>query len=169
MGWLWGDSNKDDPVKKLDPELRDFLEHETPSKYIPTTQVPSVSEPKTQPAAASERITHPSTADAQDPSKPSVPAASLFPDGRYAHLWKTYKPPNEAENNSRGVERVIEQYKQRKDTVHRAAMENCALEQEALTYCFQTGDLTQRLKSRMTMCAEENRKFSRCFTTQAVS
>lgn len=152
MGWFWG--SKDDPVKNLDPGLRQYLEHEAP-KYAP----PQVSshDPKTDQGQSESQVQE----------KP-VPNASLFPDGRYAHLWKTYTPPQEEGADVKGAERVIGKEKERKDTVQRAAMENCALEHEALTYCFQTGNWQKQLKARVTLCSEENSSFSRCFTTQAV-
>lgn len=164
MGWLWGDSNKDDPVKKLSPELKEFLEKETPAKYVPTEPAQPTQKPSEKTVDSYDQ------AAPSDSSKPLVPSASLFPDGRYAHLWKTYKPLEEVEGNPiTGAQRVVEKFKERKDAVHQAAMENCALEHEALTNCFQTGDLQQRVWSRITMCSEANSKFSRCFTTQAVS
>ncbi|PYH98218.1 hypothetical protein BO71DRAFT_395512 [Aspergillus ellipticus CBS 707.79] len=161
MGWFWESSNKDDPVKKLDPGLREYLEHEAPKKYVPAT-LPS-------PQDASKPVdtqTGPSGSD--EPSKPTTPAASLFPDGRYAHLWKTYKPPREQEASTvQTAERVVEKFKERGKSVQRAAIESCALEHEALTYCFKTGNWQKRLEARVTMCSEENTKFSRCYTTQA--
>ncbi|KAA8647397.1 hypothetical protein EYZ11_001626 [Aspergillus tanneri] len=161
MGWFGGKSDQDDPVKKLDPGLREYLEHEAPKKYVPTTPISSSQD------ASKPVDTNPSPSDTNEPSTTSIPTASLFPDGRYAHLWKTYKPQANEDSQMKGAERVIEKYKQRGDTVHRAAMENCALEHEDLTYCFQTGNWKKRLQSRMTMCSEENATFSRCFTTQA--
>ncbi|KAJ5551489.1 hypothetical protein N7535_000566 [Penicillium sp. DV-2018c] len=156
MGWFWGNSNND-PVQKLDPGLRDYLEQEKPDKYVPGPDVKS-------PSASSQAPETPET----EPSTPKVPAASLFPDGRYADLWKTYKPPVDSDesNGVRGASRVIEKHKERGDTVQRAAMENCALEQEALTYCFQTGNWRKQIESRLTMCSAENATFSRCFMTQ---
>lgn len=161
MGWFWGDSNND-PVKKLDPGLREYLEQETPDKYVPAPDVK-------QPASTPTQL--PESQESTDTSKPKVPAASLFQDGRYADLWKTYKPPAAVEENTgvRGAERVIAKHKERGDTVQRAAMENCAMEHEALTYCFQTGNWRKQLESRLTMCSAENATFSRCFTTQSVS
>ncbi|OJJ46939.1 hypothetical protein ASPZODRAFT_131856 [Penicilliopsis zonata CBS 506.65] len=165
MGWFWGD-NKDDPVKKLDPNLRDYLEHQGPSKYVPTTPI-EPSKPG-EPTRLPNKPIAASSGEGEEADTPQVPSASLFPDGRYAHLWKTYKPPREEEQTGmNGASRVVEKYKEHKDSVQRAAMENCALEQEALTFCFQTGNWQQRLKARATMCSEENGKFSRCFTTQA--
>ncbi|KAF9888324.1 hypothetical protein FE257_008757 [Aspergillus nanangensis] len=164
MGWFWGNSNNDDPVKKLDPGLREYLENEAPREYIPTS-VPSSQPSSSASSKPADTQAHPSQQPGQ-PENSSVPPASLFPDGRYAHLWKTYKPPKDDAAELKGAERVIEKYKQRTDTVQRAAMENCALEHEALTLCFQTGNWQKQLKSRATMCSEENGKFSRCFTTQ---
>ncbi|PWY91202.1 hypothetical protein BO70DRAFT_358644 [Aspergillus heteromorphus CBS 117.55] len=162
MGLFWGSSNKDDPVKKLDPDLREYLEHEAPKKYVPAPQ----DAPQTVDTQA--QASQPGPSDSAEPSKPVVPAASLFPDGRYAHLWKTYKPPQDQDESlAQSAERVIEKYKERGNSVHRASMENCALEHEALSYCFKTGNWQKRLEARVTLCSEENTKFSRCFTTQA--
>lgn len=156
MGWFWGDKN--DTVQKLDPGLRDYLEQEKPDKYVPGPNVKPPSTPTPSP-------------EPSDTSKPKVPAASLYQDGRYADLWKTYKPPMELDEESgvRGASRVIEKYKERGDTVQRAAMENCALEHEALTHCFKTGNWRKQIEARLTMCSEQNGTFSRCFTTQTVS
>jgi hypothetical protein len=38
----------------------------------------------------------------------------------------------------------------------------------ALSLCFKTGDLHDKMRARMTMCRAQNRKFSRCYTMQAV-
>lgn len=157
MGWFSGES-KNDPVKKLDPGLREYLEQERPDQYVPAPDVQQPTTPSTTPESV-------------DSSKPAVPAQSLYQDGRYADLWKTYKPPVNADGGDgvRGAARVIEKFKERGDTVQRAAMENCAMEHEALTLCFQTGNWRKQLESRLTMCAEQNGVFSRCFTTQSVS
>lgn len=164
MGWFWGNS-KDDPVNKLDPGLRDYLQRETPTQdYVPTTQ----SQEPRKPVDAPSHAPQPGAPETAEP--PAVPSASLFPDGRYAHIWKNYKPPaNPEEVGVRSVERVIDKYKERKDSVQRAAMENCALEQEELAHCFRTGDWQKRLKARVTLCSAENSNFARCFSTQAVS
>lgn len=159
MGWFWGDS-KSDPVKKLDPGLRDYLEQETPDKYVPGSSV------KLPPSTAVQSI------EPYEGSQPKVPAASLYQDGRYADLWKTYKPltVDDAEKSGiQGASQVIEKHKQHGDTVQRAAMENCALEHETLTNCFKIGNWRKQIEARLTMCSAENRTFSRCFTTQTVS
>ena len=158
MGWLWRDSNKDDPVKKLDPELRDYLKHETPSTS-------HLQEPSKQPAVE--------TADQStgaEESKPRVPPKTLFPDGRYAHIWENYRPLEEVEgaNTMGAAERVVEKSKARKGSLQKAAMENCALEYEDLTHCFHKGDFQKRVWNRLTLCSEANKRFNRCFSTQAV-
>ncbi|KAJ5174956.1 uncharacterized protein N7482_000833 [Penicillium canariense] len=160
MGWFWGNS-KNDPVKNLDPGLREFLEQETPDKYVPAPG-------EKQAAPTPSSVQSPESQEAES-SKPKVPAASLYQDGRYADLWKTYKPPSNADSSPgvRGAERVVEKYKERGDTVQRAAMENCALEHEALTFCFKTGNWQKQIESRLTMCSAENATFSRCFQTQS--
>ncbi|KAJ5735398.1 uncharacterized protein N7483_000523 [Penicillium malachiteum] len=159
MGWFWGD-NKNDPVQKLDPSLREYLKQETPDKYVPA---PDLKQPTATTTPSSSPIP-----ESTESSEPKAPAQSLYQDGRYADLWKTYKPPASVDENTgmRGAERVIEKFKERGDTVQRAAMENCALEHEALTLCFQTGNWRKQIESRLTMCAAENGTFSRCFTTQ---
>lgn len=166
MGWFWGDSKKDDPVNRLDPDLRDYLERERPSQnYVPT---PETKEPPKKPVDEPAQSPQPAPSEPADPAN-QVPAASLFPDGRYAHLWKTYKPPSDPEEvGVRSAEKVIDKYRERKNTVKRAALENCALEQEELAHCFSTGNWQKQLKARFTLCSEQNAKFTRCFTTQSV-
>lgn len=168
MGWFsssktpsatGGDNS--DPLRNLDPELRAFLEKESPVKYKTTTAPPpqpSIPEPKAA-----------STPAQSDPSAPPpVPPQSLYPDGRYAHLWKTYTPLHEVENATKTDQEkltdVLEGYKQRKADIGRAALENCALEQGAIQECIKNGGM----RARMTMCRMENREFERCYTLQSV-
>lgn len=182
MGWLWGTSSSsngktttDDPLGKLDPSLREFLEKESPVKYTTSNpQTPSPSPPTAKkPQTYTEQIlpppTSPSPASAQtDPSAPKAPAESLFPDGRYAHLWKNYKSKFDVENSNKTDQEklldVLEGYKFRKGEIGRAALENCANEQWDVNDCFRNGGW----KSRMTMCRAENRKLERCYLMQAV-
>ncbi|WEW59655.1 hypothetical protein PRK78_005134 [Emydomyces testavorans] len=167
MGWFWGNSSgDDDPTNKLDPELREYLKKETPSRYIPTT---AVSSSEAAPFAREEPSNLPPP-DEKTPSEsePTIPAASLFPDGRYAHLWKTYQPLEQLGGpDASPAERVVDQFKRRKDVLNRAALENCAEEHITLTNCFKDGDIQQRMWSRMTMCSRQNRQFARCYTMQA--
>ncbi|KAF4340554.1 hypothetical protein FBEOM_5494 [Fusarium beomiforme] len=130
MGWIssvLGTDKSSDPLSKLDPSLRDFLEKESPLKY-PSNQT-------TNPLPAAQR---PSNADttvaATEPQKPVVPSASLYQDGRYAHLWKNYQPLAEIEaetaTDHEKLMSVLEAYKERKEAIGKAALENCAEYQE---------------------------------------
>jgi len=170
MGWFWGTSNRDDPTKKLEPGLQKYLEEETPAKYTPTTAVFTSRHPPSHSEQTEPSPPQPSVQETTpDRDKPVVPSASLFPDGRYAHIWKDYQPLEEIEGPSLSpAEKVVEQFKRRKDVLNRAALENCAEEHMALTLCFKTGDFQNRMRARITMCRLENRKFSRCYTMQAV-
>ncbi|KAL3466440.1 hypothetical protein BJX64DRAFT_228546 [Aspergillus heterothallicus] len=170
MGWFWGSSKADDPVKQLDPGLREYLEHEAPQKYVPAQSTPTVE--------AQTQTSKPVSASQKDSSTTAVPSRSLFPDGRYADLWKTYKPP--AEDNdpvvgskeqklsaAQGVQQMNDRRKQRRDTIANVASENCAVEREAAYRCFEKGSFWERIVSRTTMGHEENKAFNRCYATQA--
>jgi hypothetical protein len=180
MGWLWGssesnDSNKSqDPLRDLNPELRNFLEKESPVKYS-SSNPPAAARPVHAHAHVQEQAQTPkdiakaensSVSPPQDSRK--VPPESLFQDGRYAHIWKHYKPLHEIENETKSDQEkimdVIEGYKDRKAEIGRAALENCALEQWEINECFKKGGFT----SRMTMCRTENREFERCYMMQSV-
>ncbi|TGO22496.1 hypothetical protein BPAE_0165g00110 [Botrytis paeoniae] len=166
MGWFWGDSNdgdKDksqDPLKNLDPSLREFLKKESPVKYDSTKSADTTVSSQTK----TPELT--STNTTEDPTKPSVPSQSLYQDGRYAHLWKTYQPQAEVEQAAKSdaekIQDVIDGYKYRKAEIGRAALENCALEQWDVNECFRSGGW----QARLTMCREENRKLERCYTMQ---
>src|SRR6188768_2785879 len=134
MGWfgnLFGKSDSQgDPLSKLNPELREFLQKESPVKYTPaqdTAPKPQNAAPPPKPATAA-----PSIADqAVQPSTdgPAVPRESLYQDGRYAHLWKGYRPQAEVENEFKSDHEklmdILEGYKERKAQIGRAALENC--------------------------------------------
>jgi hypothetical protein len=163
MGWLWGSDSSDgskpalqntDPLRDLDPSLRSFLEKESPVKYK-TSQPPP--EPPTDVPKAD-----PTT---DEPSAPKVP--TLFPDGRYAHLWKNYKPLSSIEAATKSDQDklldVVAGYRDRRVQIGVAALTNCAMEQWDLNECFHTGGF----KARMTMCRAENRKFERCYVMQS--
>ncbi|KAF7938305.1 hypothetical protein BELL_0048g00160 [Botrytis elliptica] len=166
MGWFWGDSNdgdKDksqDPLKNLDPSLREFLKKESPVKYDSTKSADTTVSSQTK----TPELT--STSTTEDSTKPSVPSQSLYQDGRYAHLWKTYQPQAEVEQAAKSdaekIQDVIDGYKYRKAEIGRAALENCALEQWDVNECFRSGGW----QARLTMCREENRKLERCYTMQ---
>ena len=163
MGWLWGprNSSEDDPRKHLDRELKDFLEKETPKNRKPAT--PRAPSQSVQPTNFEEP-----QASRQE-SGPRTPSESLFQDGRYAHLWKNYRPLIEIEEANKSDQEklmdVLEAYKYRRKSVGRMALENCALEQAALHECYANGSYADR----MVLCRTQNKAFSRCYTVQAVS
>lgn len=175
MGWFGSSSSNenpksstDDPLEALDPSLREFLKKESPIKYDasnpPAAPIPRAAERKTEKAASAATPT--AEKESEDESK--VPAQSLFPDGRYAHLWKTYQPQAEAEavakSDQEKIEDIVQGYKFRKNQIGKAALENCALEQWEVNECFRNGNLTDR----MTMCKKQNRNLSQCYTMQSV-
>ncbi|KAL9091800.1 MAG: hypothetical protein Q9159_001172 [Coniocarpon cinnabarinum] len=184
MGWfpIWG---QQDPLKDIDPSLRKFLEKETPQNYRqdepPATAV-------TTPASEGWRVptfrsifglggnsaqpdhgqqNAQEQATPSDPQhEPTLPQESLFQDGRYAHLWKTYRPTQEAEEAGKSDQEkltdIVAAYKERGAELKRAAMENCAMEQMAIHECFSSGSWA----SRMTMCRAENRALEKCVNIQ---
>ncbi|MCJ1319259.1 hypothetical protein MMC15_004595 [Xylographa vitiligo] len=177
MGWLWGsgkdensESSNTDPFKDLDPSLREFLQKESPVKYNtsedplpgPSTTTPSQSSP-----AYSEASTQTSGTPNANPAFPGVASKSAYPDGRYAHLWSTYTPLSDIEDASKTDQEklldVLNGFKDRKAQIGRAAIENCADEQWAVSECYRSGKITDRLR----LCHAENRSFERCYNMQA--
>lgn len=186
MGYLdgWWGRRSDDPLQDLDPKAREFLKKESPLKYDSSSSSQSQDgthhTPRGVAAAAAAAATQTQAqADAtkaaaaaekapgQDPG--TVPTESLYQDGRYAHLWKTYRPLAEVENETKTdtekLQDVLEAFKARKAAIGTAALENCAEEQMDWSNCMRGGSL----RARMTMCSEEVRKFERCFNMQSVS
>lgn len=164
MGWLWGKSDPpkssdSDPLRDLDPSLRDFLSKESPVKYTPAPPPPAPPPETTTPAPSRE---------AEPSSTPVVPAESLYPDGRYAHLWTSYKSLSAIEAESKSDQEklldILEGYKERKAQIGRAAVENCVEEQLAVNDCYDTG----RWRDKLMMCRGENRAFERCYIMQSV-
>jgi len=174
MGWFWGpsdskDGNKSqDPLRDLDPSLRDFLAKESPVKYSSSNPPAAAGTAPTQANPPASNQSAPQRTNAA-PSEPGIPQESLFKDGRYAHLWKTYQPQAEAEAEGKSdqekINDVLEGYKYRKAEIGRAALENCALEQWQVNECFRNGGWA----SRLTMCRTENRELERCYLMQSVS
>ena len=156
-------------MQDFDPKVREFLRKESPVKY-------DGSKPKQdgrgqQPIAGESGAA--STASEQTEecksASSSVPKESLYQDGRYAHLWKTYKPLGEVENETKSdhekLQDVLDSFKSRKAAIGQAALENCSEEQLDWNNCMKSGSL----KARMTMCRDEVRKFERCYNMQSVS
>ncbi|KAI0534556.1 hypothetical protein GGR58DRAFT_482417 [Xylaria digitata] len=169
MGWwdsLWAsNTSADDPLRKLDPKLREFLEKESPVKYNSSNAPQAQASQKTDDATS---LIPKAEADrgSEGSDKPAVPRESQFQDGRYAHLWKGYKPLAEIEAETKSDHEklmdVLEGYKERKAQIGRAALENCALEQVDWRTCMANPSWGER----MTMCREQVKKFERCYMTQ---
>ncbi|KAL8648467.1 MAG: hypothetical protein Q9226_005981, partial [Calogaya cf. arnoldii] len=120
------------------------------------------------PKAAHEPTSEQASTNGDPPSTaPVVPPESLYQDGRYAHLWSSYRSRGEIESETKTDQEklmdVLEAYKSRKAMIGKAALENCALEQTTLSDCFTNGSWGKT----MTMCRAENGAFTRCYTMQA--
>lgn len=183
MGWFW-DSNNDgsskDPYGKLDPSLKEFLAKESSSKQQSSAQPPRqppsyVSVPTAHDRSTSNARPTPSDSvvatqtkiDSGPNETRAVPRESLYQDGRYAHLWKTYRPQGELEDAGKSdadkLSDIVATYNNRKAEVGRAALENCVDFQLAKEQCFRSGDWSKLAN----MCRDENRAFNRCFEMQS--
>jgi len=168
MGWFWGKNSQDDPAKTLDADLKQFLKDQQPRPYVPA-------DPPIEKSKSREELTPipkpppASTPDANQSSEERrLPRESLFQDGRYKHIWKTYTPQDEiTAATSTPVERVLSARKDRNQTIHRAALENCAFEEEMQQICFKGGNMSDKFRGRMSMCHEETKAFTRCYALQA--
>ncbi|KAK3329592.1 hypothetical protein B0H66DRAFT_597167 [Apodospora peruviana] len=171
-GWFGGnsDSNDSDPLRRLDPKLREFLQKESPVKYTKATS-DDISKQQLQNKEKQEKLALEKQQQAAIPTTendqpPKVPKESLFQDGRYAHLWKNYRPLGaieaEAKNDHEKLMDVLEAFKDRKAMIGRAALENCADEQMDWNSCMKSGSV----RARMTMCSTEVKKFEHCYMTQ---
>ncbi|KAJ2906409.1 hypothetical protein MKZ38_001769 [Zalerion maritima] len=163
MGWLdslWSSEKKSDPLGKLDPQLKAFLEKESPVKYELSTESASKRAPSPDSSQSPTQQSHPET---PVPQQPKVPPQSLFPDGRYAHLWSTYRPLSDIETESKTdnekLQDVLDGYKERKKRIAKAAIENCANEQWEWRDCMTEGGI----RAKTTMCNKEVRRFERCY------
>lgn len=165
MPWYWwgGNSAQEDPTKSLDPSLKEFLNEQQPRPYVPA-EPPK----KTEEAAvtAQPEVNFPDTNKTY--SDRPVPAESLYQDGRYAHLWKTYTPQSDIVSvTSSPIERITAAKKGRKRAIHRAALENCAFEEEIRQECLNGQNVTSRFRATVTMCNEETKQYTRCYTLQS--
>lgn len=164
MGWLWGSSTRtdDDPLKDLDPSLREFLAKESPVKYRP------VAPPPEQQRSKPSLSVSPEVQSSSEEGDRKVPTQSQYQDGRYAHLWKTYRPLEDVENEIKTDQEklldVLQGYKNRKGMIGRAALENCALEQSDVQECWENGGM----KERILMCRTQEKSFNRCYEMQSV-
>ncbi|KAL7779330.1 hypothetical protein CFE70_008833 [Pyrenophora teres f. teres 0-1] len=165
MGWIWSSDSNANGQDQLDPSLRDFLKKEAPTGPKPT--LPSA--PKEKPAAPptwTQSQQQPQTPT--QPEKPFVPPQSQFQDGRYADLWKNYTPQDILNNRGKSeqdrLRDLVDAYNDRKASIGRVAMENCALEYMEQFECFRHPTTWW---SKGTMCIAESRKFNRCYDIQS--
>lgn len=165
MPWFWGSSNGDkDPTKSLDPDLKQFLEEQQPKSYTPTSQPPKQNERKKEPI---QQQLDPLNSQQTLEDRP-LPKESLFQDGRYKHLWKTYVPQSEIENATvTPVERLISSKKDRRSAIHQAALENCAFEEQLQQDCLSGSGRSSTFYSTLTMCKAETKSYNRCYQLQA--
>lgn len=161
MSWFgfWEKKRDDDPTKSLDSDLKEFLDSQQPKPYTPA-KVPAPKEAvKSEPEKPRTEVS---------PEDRGLPRESLFPDGRYKDIWKTYVPQKELDEAiSTPAQRVVDAKKDRKSSLSQAALENCAFEEELKRNCFREGDALNRLRARMTLCNRESKTFNRCFQLQA--
>lgn len=164
MGWLWGSGNSANTQDQLDPSLRDFLKKEAPTGPKPT--LPSA--PKEKPAAPFAHTQAQSQAQSAESETPTVPPQSQFQDGRYAHLWKNYTPQDVLNDRGKSdqdrLRDLVDAYNDRKASIGRVAMENCALEYMEQFECFRH---PATWWSAGTLCNAESRKFNRCYDMQS--
>lgn len=161
MGWwpsIFGGDKSADPLNQLDPKLREFLEKESPIKHH-----------NSQPASTPQNAAPPAVASPQgEEEKPAVPKQSLYQDGRYAHLWKNYRPQAEVEAEAMTdhdrLMTVLDGYQERKSQITKVAMENCAESQEDWINCMKYG----KWEDQVQMCRHQVRKFEKCYTMQSV-
>ncbi|KAK5663441.1 hypothetical protein OQA88_3870 [Cercophora sp. LCS_1] len=162
-GWFGGSSSnaQSNPLASLDPKVREFLNKESPVKYSAESDL----EAELKQQREQEQRERAQRQKERDEAK--VPSQSLYQDGRYAHLWKTYRPLAAVEAESKSDHEklmdVLDGYKERKNAIGRAALENCADEQLEWNLCMKEGDWTKRAR----MCSEEVRRFERCYLTQS--
>ncbi|KAG9728764.1 hypothetical protein KCU73_g12293, partial [Aureobasidium melanogenum] len=105
MGWFWGSNNNSeskDALKNLDPSLREFLDKESKTRQQQQQQQPTQL-PQDTPSYRSQIgiAEDPSQSTQPQTNENAAPPQSLFQDGRYAHLWKNYRPQEEIEQASR--------------------------------------------------------------------
>lgn len=165
MGWLpsifGSNTESSGPLQNLDPRLREFLEKESAAKLPDQAQASSASAPPSQ----SHQL-HETSETKKDQS--AVPSASLYQDGRYAHIWKKYRPLSEVESEtfseSEKLAGMLEGYGKRKKIVRDAALENCVMQEEDWYKCMKSGSW----EDRMQFCTSQFRTFERCQTMQTV-
>ncbi|RMZ79198.1 hypothetical protein DV738_g3548, partial [Chaetothyriales sp. CBS 135597] len=158
LSWLWGGTKKsDDLTASLDPDLKSVLNDTKSAPYSPAPAPHVTDHPATAPVPAASTDT------------PTVPKESLFQDGRYAHLWKTYVPLADSQlsaTTQSPVSRIVAQKKERTAAISRAAFENCAFEEELQLKCLGLG-AGGAVRSKLNVCRDETKSYNRCLQLQS--
>jgi hypothetical protein len=159
MVWPFGPSSgsPSGAPKKLDQDLQDFVDQESAKRSNDQNPSPA---PTINPPQPDRQRAETSTTDVKPASTPQ----SLFKDGRYAHLWGSYRSPAEVDARSENekLKDMAEDIEWRAQEAVKAAKVNCALEAVAESDCFQHGGLFQRA----TMCHAETQAYDRCMEVQ---
>ncbi|QIW97988.1 hypothetical protein AMS68_003506 [Peltaster fructicola] len=178
MNWLWSSSKSTkDATSELDSGLRDFLKEETARTQADTkpTKQSAAHRPANVPSreyASQLGLDSPGqdqdrNASSLEPQQPIVPEESQFQDGRYAHLWKTYRSEEQlAKAGMTDQDRlgdILHNIKDRKAAIGRAAIENCVVEQLEQHMCYVKGSYYDLA----TFCSEPSKRFNRCYEMQA--
>jgi hypothetical protein len=160
MAWWPFSSVEQDNTPNLDRDLKNFLDSEAKQQQQKDAEIKQKAFVKPAPKPLVQQIEEDATQEA------SAPLPMEFKEGRYAHLWKTYQPPDSVANLSTNekIKVVKERALDRDAAVKYIASENCALEAEAEKDCF------NRLgfREKMTMCRKESRALERCQMLQAL-
>lgn len=189
MGWFDFITKRDDPLRDLDPTLREYLEKEAPKRYKTASEAAASQSSSTQQASQPQSYREQLGLGHNDPEEQHrlkqqqqstfseevdtavkerpLPTESLYQDGRYAHIWKNYRPQQEVEDSGKSDQEklldIVGGYKERQAEVGRAALENCSNEQWAVHECFRSGSWS----ALATMCKMENRELNRCISMQS--
>lgn len=161
MPWFWwGSKNEETPTSALNPELKKFLEEQQPRPYE-TSETPKPAQ-----AAIEAKRKEPELPDTNKIHEDrGVPPESLYQDGRYAHLWKTYTPTTEiTAQTTTPMERMYQARKDRTKSIHRTALENCAFEEEVRQQCLGSVTMASRF---LNLCNDETKQYTRCYQLQA--
>lgn len=162
---MWPFSKSEDPLDNLDPQLREFLEKEAPKPSTHAAYKPPKAEPTTPRLQTQSQIQEDTPTQTAESDKPRVPPQSQFQDGRYAHLWKSYRPGETREALSDGevLQNLTKAYNWRKTEISKTALENCVFDAIAEQECFKRGSFGQKIW----LCRDETQALDRCTTMQA--
>jgi hypothetical protein len=157
MSWWPFSSSTEDKTQNLDRDLKQFLESEARIQQQKDEEIKRKEAAKPPPKPLVQQLE-------ESTSKEPAALPLEFKDGRYAHLWKTYQPPDSIATMSTNekIKEMKDRTFDRDATVKYVASENCALEAEAEGDCFNR----MGFREKMTMCRKESRALERCLMLQ---